>query len=124
MDPHFDGVIFQTHAAELIRRLRRPFPPFCVVDARWRGDYNQGHVPGAVPAGPDGLTALPPGTSEHTELFVVGSGPQDPGIRRVSLSLRRLGAHRVVELTNGMEEWKRAGGPIETGGRSGQDRAV
>jgi len=44
---------------------------------------------------------------------VIGSGPQDPAIRRVSLSLRRLGAHRVVELTNGMAEWTRAGGSVE-----------
>ncbi|MEA2605205.1 MAG: hypothetical protein QOF89_6197 [Acidobacteriota bacterium] len=117
MDPHFDGVIFKTHAAELIRRLRRPFPPFCVVDVRWRGDYNQGHIPGAFPVGPDGPATLPPGTSERTELFVVGSGPEDPAVRRVSLALRQLGAHRVVELTNGMVEWKRAGGPMETGGQ-------
>jgi rhodanese-related sulfurtransferase len=116
MDPHFDGVIFQTHAAELIRRLRRPFPSFCVVDARWRGDYDQGHIPGAFAAGPDGLTALPPGTTTGTELFVIGSGPQDSAIRRVSLSLRRLGAHRVVELTNGMIEWKQAGGLVEASG--------
>jgi 3-mercaptopyruvate sulfurtransferase SseA len=121
MDPHFDGVIFKTHAAELIRRLRRPFPPFCVVDARWRGDYNQGHIPGAHPAGPDGLTALPPGTNERTEFFVVGSGPDDLATRRISLALRRSGAHRVVELTNGMAEWQGAGGPIETGG---QDKAA
>ena len=122
MDPHFDGVIFKTHAAELIRRLRHPFPPFCVVDARWRGDYNRGHIPGAVPVGPDGPAALPPGTSEKTEIFVVGSGPEDPAVRRVSLALRRLGAHRVVELTNGMVEWKMAGGHIETGG--GQEKAA
>src|SRR6185295_16830453 len=117
MDPHFDGVIFKTHAAELIRRLRRPFPPFYVVDARWRGDYNRGHVPGALPVGPDGPPALPADTSEKTEFFVVGSGPEDPGLRQVSLAMRRLGAHRVVELTNGMVEWKLAGGPLETGGQ-------
>lgn len=114
MDPHFDGVIFKTHAGELIRRIRRPFPPFCIVDARWRGEYEEGRIPGAFPAGPEGLTALPPGTTEHTELFVVGSGPEDPAMRQVSLSLRRLGAHRVVELTGGMTEWRLAGGPIET----------
>ena len=115
MDPHFDGVIFKTHAGELIRRIRRPFPPFCVVDARWRGEYEEGHIPGAFPAGPDGLAALPPGTTEHTELFVVGGGPEDPVMRRVSLALRRLGAKRVVEVTGGMVEWKLAGGPLETG---------
>ena len=115
MDPHFDGVIFKTHAAELIRRIRRPHPPFCVVDARWRGEFEEGHIPGAFPAGPDGLAALPPGTTERTELFVVGSGPEDPAMRRASLALRRLGAHRVVELTGGMVEWRLAAGPIEAG---------
>jgi 3-mercaptopyruvate sulfurtransferase SseA len=115
MDPHFDGVIFKTHAGELIRRLRRPYPPFCVVDARWRGEHDEGHIPGAFPAGPDGPAALPPGAAEHTEYFVVGSGPEDPAMRRVSLALRRLGAHRVVELTGGMVEWRLAGGPLEAG---------
>jgi len=117
MDPHFDGVIFKTHAAELIRRVRRPFPPFCVVDARWRGDYEEGHIPGAYPAGPDGPAALPPGTTERTEFFAVGSVPEDPAMRQVSLALRRLGARRVVELTGGMVEWRLAAGPIEAGGQ-------
>jgi rhodanese-related sulfurtransferase len=115
MDPHFDGVIFKTHAAELIRRIRRPFPPFRVVDARWRGEYEEGHIPGAFPAGPDGLAALPPGATEHTELFVVGNFPEDPVMRKASLALQRLGARRIVELTGGMVEWKLAGGPVETG---------
>jgi rhodanese-related sulfurtransferase len=118
MDPHFDGVIFKTHAGELIRRIRRPFPPFAVVDARWRGEYEEGHVPGAFPVGPDGPATLPPGTTEHTELFVIGSGPEDPAMRRVSLALRRLGARRVVEVTGGMVEWKLAGGAIEAGAAS------
>ena len=118
MDPHFDGVIFKTHAGELIRRIRRPFPPFAVVDARWRGEYEEGHIPDAFPAGPDGPAALPPGTTEHTEVFVVGSCPEDPAMRRVSLTLRRLGARRVVEVTGGMVEWRLAGGPIETGAAS------
>ena len=113
MDPHFDGVIFKTHAAELMRRLHRPHPPFRVVDARWRGEYDDGHIQGAFPAGPDGLSTLPPGATERTEFFVVGSEPEDPAMRRASLALRRLGARRVVELTGGMVEWRLAGGPVE-----------
>jgi rhodanese-related sulfurtransferase len=85
------------------------------VDARWRGEFEEGHIPGAFPAGPDGPAALPPGTTDHTEFFVVGSGPEEPAMRRVSLTLRRLGARRVVEVTGGMVEWKLAGGPMETG---------
>ena len=65
MDPHFDGVIFKTHAAELIRRIRRPYPPFSIVDVRWRGEFEDGHIPGAFPAEPDGPAALPPGTTEQ-----------------------------------------------------------
>jgi rhodanese-related sulfurtransferase len=113
MDPHFEGVIFKTHAAELRRRVERPFPPFRVVDTRWRGEYDRGHIPGAVSALPENLTALPEGTTDHTEFFVVGQSPEDPVMRQGSLALRRLGAHRVVELTGGMVEWKLGGGPIE-----------
>jgi rhodanese-related sulfurtransferase len=114
MDPHFDGVIFKTHAAELMRRRRRPYPAFCVVDSRWRGEYEEGHIPEAFPAGPDGPASLPPGTTSGTEFFVVGSRPEDPAMRNVSIALRRLGARRVVELTGGMVEWRLAGGPIES----------
>jgi Rhodanese-like domain len=116
MDPHFDGVIFKTHAAELMRRRQRSYPPFCVVDARWRGDYEDGHIPDAFPAGPDGPASLPPGTTPGTEFFVVGSGAEDPAMRKASLALRRLGARRVVELTGGMVEWRLAGGPVESSG--------
>ena len=48
MDPHFDGVIFQTHAAELRRRLPHPWPPFVVVDVRPEEEYEKGRIPGAV----------------------------------------------------------------------------
>lgn len=114
MDPHFDGVIFKTHAAELRRRLRRPFPPFCVIDVRPREEHERGHIPGAIPATAADLAAgLPPGTTEHTEIFVVGGRPEDPAMRQASLALRRLGARRVVELTGGMSEWVVIGGPLE-----------
>jgi len=112
MDPHFDGVIFKTHAAEVRRRLGRSFPPYCVVDVRPRADWERGHIPGAV-SREEGGAALPAGTTERTEFIIVGAEPEDPAMRAASLDLRRRGAHRVVELTGGMTEWKLAGGPIE-----------
>jgi len=112
MDPHFDGVIFKTHAAEVSRRLGRSFPPFCVLDVRPRADWERGHIPGAVSANDRGA-ALPAGTTERTEFIVVGAEPEDPAMRAASLDLRRQGAHRVVELTGGMTEWKLAGHPTE-----------
>ena len=117
MDPHFDGVIFKTHAAEVRRRLSRPFPPFCLIDVRPREDYEHGHIPGALnPTAVDLAAGLPAGVSGQHEIIVVGAAPEDPAMREASLALRGHGAHRVVELTTGMTDWKRAGYPVEKGG--------
>ena len=114
MDPHFDGVIFKTHAAELRRRLRFAFPPFRVIDVRPREEYERGHIPGAIRAtAADLAESLPAGATERAEMFVVGSQPEDPAMRAASLVLRRLGAHRIVELTGGMIEWAEINGPLE-----------
>ena len=114
MDPHFDGVIFSTHAAELARRLRFPIPPFLVLDVRSAVEHRQGHIPGAMPASLAELAqGLPAGAGPHTEFFVVGSDPDDPMVRGASLALRRHGAIRVVELAGGMHAWTQAGLPLE-----------
>lgn len=116
MDPHFDGVIFQTHPAELRRRLPYPFPPFRVLDVRPREEYVAGHVPGAE-AVTAGEIASSPGfvaPGQRIEIIVVGRGPGDPAVRAASLELMRQGAHRVVELTGGMYEWRLAGYPTES----------
>src|SRR5436305_4811259 len=109
MDPQFDGVIFQTHPAELHRRLHYPFPPFKILDVRSRDEFRRGHVPGAIAVAGQDLTAVFPKESGRIELFVVGKGPLDPRVREVSLALLHLGAHRIVELTGGMFEWERSG---------------
>lgn len=119
MDMHFDGVIFQTHGAELRRRLQYPFPPFCLIDVRPEAKYDRGHIPGAISKRPSELArALPTGTTPATEFLLVGSGPGDPRVREASLALGRLGAHRRVELTGGMHEWRQLGYEIENGSRA------
>ncbi len=115
MDMHFDGVIFQTHAAELERRLRHPHPPYVVLDLRGEEEWASGHIPGSRPASVDGLErGLPEGTTPRTEFFLVGSGPTDPAPRAASLALKRLGATRRVEFPGGMAEWRDHGLPTET----------
>jgi rhodanese-related sulfurtransferase len=109
MDPQFDGVIFQTYPAELHRRLRYPFPPFKILDARSRDEFRLGHVPGAIPVAGLDLAVIFPKDSGRIEFFVIGKGPGDPRVREVSLALLELGAHRIVELTGGMFEWERSG---------------
>jgi rhodanese-related sulfurtransferase len=114
VDPQYDGLIFQTHAAELARRLRFPIPPFRVIDVRPLDQFERGHVPGAVSStavDPAALLATAPGG--RVEIFVVGRGPGDPEVRRASLALLHAGAHRVVELTGGMVEWELDGGRLD-----------
>ena len=110
MDPHFDGVIFQTHAAELERRLRKPFPSWCAVDVRSAAEFAVGHLPGSISMSADELSAgLPEGTDRATEFFVIGSAPGDARVRPVSEALRRHGTHRVVEFGGGLAEWEAFG---------------
>lgn len=117
MDMHFDGVIFQTHAAELSRRLDHPHPPYAVLDLRDEQEWAAGHIPGARRASVDTLArGLPEGTTPSTEFFLVGSGPTDPAPRAASLALQHLGARRRVELTGGMHEWRAQGLPVEQHG--------
>ena len=107
MDPHFEGVIFQTHASELVKRLGNPFPPFCVVDIRNQSAYQAGHLPTAQHTSTDQLAqGLPDGTEASTEFFVIGDGPDDPTIRQATQALRSHGAQRVVEFRGGMDEWR------------------
>jgi rhodanese-related sulfurtransferase len=114
MDPHFDGVIFKTHSGEVRRRINRPFPPFRIIDVRPRADWERSRIPGSVSAPEEGITGFPDGADARTEYLVVGRQPEDPAMRKASLALRSLGAHRVVEMTGGMVEWEMAGGPVET----------
>jgi rhodanese-related sulfurtransferase len=110
MDTHFDGGIFQTHAAELARRLDHPYPPFAILDVRAEAATARDAIPGSVPWRADRPAGeFPGGTSEATEFFVVGEGPDDPAVRKTILALKGAGARRVVEMTGGMREWRRLG---------------
>lgn len=115
MDMHFEGVIFHTHAAELERRLAYPFPPYAVLDVRSPADHAESRIPGSTLVDPDKMESLPAGTTEATEVFVVGASHEDPTVRRAALALRHLGVRRVVEVTGGYREWRRRGLPEERG---------
>lgn len=115
MDMHFSGVIFQSHAAEVARRIEHPWPPFAVIDVRPEADFARRRLPGAVRFDPATAAGLPDGTTATTEFFVFGSDPDDGGVRRASEILRRAGARRVVEVPGGLFEWRQLGLPLETG---------
>ena len=110
MDPHFEGVIFQTHAYELAKRLGRDFPVFKAIDVREPAAFATHHIPGAASASAEELTlGLPEGTDEGTEFIIIGSHPDDQSVRMASQALRANGAHRVVEFRGGMSEWEAYG---------------
>lgn len=110
MDPQFDGVIYQTHAEELHRRMKFDYPPYAVIDVRSDEAWKEGSVPGALHVDLDSLeSSLPEGTEPTTELFVFGEDHTDPARRAVTLRLRELGALRVVEMPGGFREWRLRG---------------
>lgn len=113
MDMHFDGVIFQTYADELARRIRYPHPSYRLLDVRAPSAWERGHVPGAESVTLDELTSDPTLATSAAELFVVGDGPDDPKVRAATIALRAGGARRIVEFPGGMLEWTVAGLPIE-----------
>lgn len=116
MDMHFEGVVFQTHAAELARRLARPFPPYAVLDVRPAADFAQGHIPGARSVTVEQIRrGLPAGVAPGAEVIVVGEGPEDSMARETTKALRRAGCRRIVELPGGMSEWRAVGGALEQG---------
>lgn len=116
MDMHFEGVVFQTHAAELARRLGRPVPPCAVLDVRPAADFALGHVPGARSVTVEQIRrGLPAGVAPGTEVIVLGEGPEDRMVREATKALRRAGCRRIVELPGGMNEWRALGGAVEPG---------
>ena len=118
MDMHFEGVVFQTHAAELARRLAYPHPPFAILDVRSARAFARERVPGSKLFDVNGpITGLPLGTNESTEFFIIGAGPEDGLVRLATHVLKSLGARRIVEMVGGLREWKGQGLPIERGER-------
>ena len=117
MDMHFEGVVFQSHAAELARRIERPWPHFAVLDVRSGGEHERQRIPGSQLFDVNrGDHSLPPDTTPATEFFVLGESPDDSRVRVATKALRSLGARRVVEVPGGIFEWKQLGLPLERGG--------
>ena len=114
MDPHYDGVIYKTHPAELYRRIQFAHPPFLVIDVRSAAERSKSRIEGSIALGASDLAeALPEGSTPGTEFVVVGVDQYDEEIRRAVQSLRALGALRVVELAGGMFEWQAERMPLE-----------
>jgi rhodanese-related sulfurtransferase/DNA-binding MarR family transcriptional regulator len=96
---------------ELLARLDRG-EVVVVVDVRPHAEYAAGHLPGAVHVPPDQLELLDH-LPDHEEIVAYCRGPYcvyaDDAVRRLQQQGRQ-----ARRLEDGLPEWRRAGGPIET----------
>ena len=114
MDPHYEGVIFQTHVRELARRATIAFPGVTIVDVRPAGEFANGHIAGAISASAagDDLASHLEGASD---VVIVGGPPEDPEVRR---SHARAARGRI-RPTDRARRWHAL---LERGGSAGRDR--
>jgi rhodanese-related sulfurtransferase len=98
---------------ELLRRLEAG--DLVLIDVRPAGEYAAGHLPGAVSVPPDDIDRLVDELPPDREVVAYCRGPYcvyaDDAVRRLTARGRR--ARRLRE---GVPEWRRAGGPVETEG--------
>jgi len=96
---------------ELLQRLDSG--EVVVIDVRPEVEYAAGHLPGAISVPPDQLERYLDQLPEDRDIVAYCRGPYcvyaDDAIR--ALQARGRGAKRLVE---GLPEWRRAGGPVET----------
>jgi rhodanese-related sulfurtransferase len=88
------------------------------IDVRPRGEYEEGHVPGAVNLPPDAFFDLYDSFvpwSQGLSLIAYGSAV-DPGpLDEVLLELEHKGHGPLLAIPGGWEGWKDAGGSVEEG---------
>jgi rhodanese-related sulfurtransferase len=117
------------HLVEGVRLALADVPeeltPFVVLDARGRGEFLAGHLPGAHsvpydPLEPAALASLPSElqglrTRPGVRLLVYGDARLDSG-RALASHLREEGFADVSWLEGGLEVWAAAGRPVERAG--------
>jgi glyoxylase-like metal-dependent hydrolase (beta-lactamase superfamily II)/rhodanese-related sulfurtransferase len=86
-----------------------------VLDVRERGEWDDGHIPGAVHAPYHDLTAVPDGLDAGAPIAVICESGQRSAIA-ASLLLRH-GARRVIHVADGgVGTWRRRGWPVRQDG--------
>jgi len=86
-----------------------------VVDVRSSDDYSAGSVPQSLNIGLDGQFASWAGTLVDANRDLVIVARDEAGATEARTRLARVGLERVVGwLSGGLDEWKRAGFPVET----------
>ena len=97
---------------ELLARLETG--DLILIDVRPAGEYAAGHLPGAISVPPDDIDNVLDELPEDREIVAYCRGPY---CVYADDAIRSLTAHgrRARRLREGIPEWRRHGGPIETG---------
>lgn len=86
---------------------------YLVVDVRPLAEHRAAHLPGAIPVPPDELTARLAALIDDREVIAYCRGPYcvyaDDAVRWLIAQGRR-----ARRFTDGLPEWRRAGGPVAT----------
>lgn len=91
--------------------LRRNGTEGVLLDVRSRGEFAEGHLPGAVNVPLDDLGAVAARYAGQDVVTVCRSGARS----LTAAQLLAAAGARVQSLAGGTEAWQRAGHPVETG---------
>jgi rhodanese-related sulfurtransferase len=101
----------ETDVADVAAAIEAGEVDFVLLDARSRGAYDAGHLPGAVHLSE--LTAETVGELPDGPVVAYCWGPACNGACKAALRLAQLG-RPVKEMLGGFEYWARDGHPVET----------
>lgn len=88
------------------------------IDPRPRDAFESAHIPGALNlslATFDGAKGVDPRISQFKAIVVYGQNPGDVAGPVVSKRMMQIGYADVRAFTGGVDEWRRAALPLETG---------
>jgi rhodanese-related sulfurtransferase len=112
---HFTNrLAVETDVADVAAALGAGGRDFVLVDARTRGSYDAGHLPGAISLPhaeitPESVKSLPEGL-----VVAYCWGPSCNAACKAAGRLAELG-RPVKEMLGGFDHWVRDGHPVETG---------
>jgi len=105
-------------AAELNRERAADPLASVFIDPRPSDSFQAAHIPGAVNmsvAAFDGEKGINPRVSQFKTIVVYGQNPGDPSTTAAAKRLLQIGYSGVYGFAGGLDDWKRAALPIESG---------
>ena len=99
---------------ETLKRMMDNDEDFVLIDARRHGGYDEGHLPGAIPIPADriGEEMLKQYKKDST-IVTYCSGWDCESSTIAAKKLDKYGFVNVLDFKGGLEEWKKAGYPLD-----------